>query len=214
MQSGFKAHEKELATLCCSTSKRTGHLYAVSSVKECYRKGGKCKAFGFYSRLFLVPKPHQRWKPVIDLRRLNTFLLVERLKMETPESIWASLIPLEWVSSINLLDTYPFHIPIHPNSRKYLRFCHDSQVFQFTSVPFGLATAPQFFTMIIKEVTLMALIRGVILHQYLDDWLIWAPSQGEAQVNTQNVVDLTQSLRWIINQVKSELNPPQVFFLS
>ena len=33
------------------------------------------KSLGFYSRLFLVPKPHQRWRPVIDLSRLNTFRL-------------------------------------------------------------------------------------------------------------------------------------------
>ena len=145
------------------------------------------------SRLFLVPKPHQRWKPVIDLSRLNGFLLVERFKMETPESIRASLIPGEWVSSIDLSDPY-LHIPIHPNSTKYLRFCHRSQVFQFTSFPFRLATAPQVFTTLVKEVKLMALTRGIRLHQYLDDWLIRAQSREEAQVNTQAVVDLTQSL--------------------
>ena len=46
---------------------------------------------------------------------------------------------------------------------------------------------------------------------YLDDWLIRTQSQEEAQVNTQTVVDLTQSLGWIINQEKSELKPTQVF---
>ena len=91
-------------------------------------------------------------------------------------------------------DAY-LHIPIHQNSRKYLRFCHNSQMFQFTSLPFGLATAPQVFTMIVKKVKLMALTRGARLHQYLDDWLIRAQSQKEAQMNTQTVVDLTQSFR-------------------
>ena len=79
-----------------------------------------------------------------------------------------------------VLDTY-LHIPIHPNSRKYLRFYQRSQVFQFTSLPFGLATTPQVFTMIVKEVKLMALTRGIRLHQYLDNWLIRAQSQEEAQ---------------------------------
>ena len=116
------------------------------------------KSLRFYSRLFLVPKPRQRWRPVIDLSRLNTFLHVEKFKMETPESIRTSLIPGEWVSSIDLSDAY-LHIPIHPNSRKYLRFCYRSQVFQFTSLPFRLATAPQVFTMIVKEVKLGPLQR-------------------------------------------------------
>ena len=168
------------------------------------------KSLGFYSHLFLVPKPHQRWRPVIGLSRLNTFLYVEKFKMETPASIRTSLIPREWVSSIELSDAY-LHIPIHPNSRKYLRFCYRSEVFQFTSLPFRLATAPQVFTMIVKEVKLMALSRGLRLHQYLDDWLIRQQSQEEAQVNTLTVVDLTQSLGWIINQEKSELKPTQVF---
>ena len=43
-----------------------------------------------------------------------------------------------------------------------------------------------------------------------DDWLIRAQSQEEAQVKTQTVVDLTQSLQWIINQEKSKLIPTQV----
>ena len=57
----------------------------------------------------------------------------------------------------------------------------------------------------------MALSRGLRLHQYLDDWLIRSQSQEEAQVNIQAVVDLTQSLGWIINQEKSELKSTQVF---
>ena len=201
IRSGYKALHKEQALASCIQSLLSKN--AIERVEN-------VKSLWFYSHLFLVPKPHQRWRPVIDLSRLNKFLLVERFKMEIPESIRASLIPGEWVSSIDLSEAY-LHIPIHPNSRRYLSFCHRSQVFQFTSLPFGLATAPQVFTMIVKEVKLMALTRRIRLHQYLDDWLIRAQSQEEAQVNTQTVVDLTQSLGWIINQEKSELKPAQVF---
>ena len=186
--SEYKALPKDQALADCIQSLLSKN--AIESVEN-------VKSLGFYSRLFLVPKPHQRWRPVIDLIRLNTFLHVEKFKMETPESIRTSLIPGEWVSSIDLSDAY-LHVPIHPLTRKYLRYCHRSQVFQFTSLPFGLATAPQVFTMILKEVKLMALSRGLRLHQYLDDWLIRSQSQEEALLNTQAVVDLTQSLGWII----------------
>ena len=84
-------------------------------------------------------------------------------------------------------------------------------MFHFTSLPFGLAIAPQVFTVIVKEVKLMALSRGLRLQQYLDDWLIRSQSQEETLVRTQAVVDLTQSLGWIINQEKSELISSQVF---
>ena len=199
--SEYKAQQKDQALATCIQSLLSKN--AIERVEN-------VKSLGFYSRLFLVPKPHQRWRPVIDLSRLNTFLHVEKFKMETPESIRTSLVPGEWVSSIDLSDAY-LHIPIHPNSRKYLRFCYKAQVFQFTSLPFGLATAPQVFTMIVKEVKLMALSRGLRIRQYMDDWLIRSQSQEKAQVDTQAVVDLTQSLGWIINQEKSELKPTQVF---
>ena len=119
IHSGYKALQKYLALAT--------YIQSLLS-KNAIERVENVKSLWFYSRLFLVPKPHQRWRPVIDLSRLNTFLLVERFKMETPESIRASLIPGEWGPSIDLSDTY-LHIPIHPNSRKYLRFCHDYQVF-------------------------------------------------------------------------------------
>ena len=199
--SEYKAQQKDQALATCIQSLLSKN--AIERVEN-------VKSLRFYSRLFLVPKPHQRWRPVIDLSRLNTFLHVEKFKMETLESIRTYLVPGEWVSSIDLSDAY-LHIPIHPNSRKYLRFCYKAQVFQFTSLPFGLATAPQVFTMIVKEVKLMALSRRLRIHQYLDNWLIRSQSQEESQRDTQAVVDLTQSLGWIINQEKSELKPTQVF---
>ena len=133
IQSEYKARQKDQALGTC--------LQSLLS-KNAIERVENVKSLGFYSRLFLVPKPHERWRPVIDLSRLNTFLHIEKFKMETPESIRTSLIPGEWVLSIDLSDAY-LRIPIHPNSRKYLRFCYRSQLFQFTSFPFGLVTAPR-----------------------------------------------------------------------
>ena len=101
------------------------------------------KSLGFYTRLFLVPKPHQRWRPVIDLSRLNTLPHVEKFKMETPDSIRTSLIPGEWVSLIDLWEAY-LHISIHPNSRKYLRFCHRLQVVISTGIQISGYPNPEY----------------------------------------------------------------------
>ena len=199
--SEYKNQQNDLALASCIHSLLNKH--AIEKVRN-------TESLGFYSSLFLVPKPQQKWRPVIDLSRLNQLLRIERFKMETPESIRTSLNTGEWVTSIDVEDAY-LHIPIHPRSRKYLRFAHRSQIYQFTSLPFGLAPAPQVFTMIVKEVKLMALSRGIRLHQYLDDWLIRAQSPEESVHNTKVVVNLTESLGWIINQVKSKLTPTQVF---
>ena len=54
--------------------------------------GRKSKLTGFFCNwLFLVPKLNNRWRPVLDLSTLNTFLNSESFKMETPEAIRTSL---------------------------------------------------------------------------------------------------------------------------
>ena len=52
-----------------------------------------------------------------------------------------------------------FHIPINHRSKKYLRFYLNKQTYQFTALPFGLATAPLEFTKVVKEVKRMAQTR-------------------------------------------------------
>ena len=167
-------------------------------------------SLAFFNRLFIVPKPNQRWRPVLDLSALNKFLSVKTFKMETPETIRISLQQGEWVTSLDFSDAY-FHIPVHVKSRKYLRFHFQGQSYQFRALPFGLSTAPMEFTCVVKEVKLMAQSRGIRIHQYLDDWLIRAPTRESCHQGTQSLLALCQELGWVVNMQKSELEPQQVF---
>ena len=132
--------------------------------KNAIEKVNKHDSLGFYSQLFLLPKPGNKWRPVIDLSSLNQYPTVSKFKMETPESICTSLRQGEWVTSIDLSDTYLL-IPIHPQSRKFLRFHHKETLYQFTSLSFGLATAPLVLTSLVNEVKLLALKQDIHLHQ-------------------------------------------------
>ena len=167
-------------------------------------------SLGFYNRLFLVPKPNNQWRPILDLSTLNTFLNTGSFKMETPETIRTSLQAGEWVTSIDFKDTY-FHIPIHSQSRKYMRFHLQGRSYQFKALPFGLSTAPMEFTVVAKEVKLMALQKGIWIHQYLDDWLVRASTHDTCLQHTQTLVTLCQELGSLVNREKSELVPQQVF---
>ena len=167
-------------------------------------------SLGFLNRLFLVPKPNNKWRPILDLSKLNLFLKVERFKMETPETIRTSLQQGEWVTSVDFKDAY-FHIPIQEQSRKYLRFHVQGRTYQFKALPFGLSTAPMEFTVLAKEVKLMAIRKGIRIHQYLDDWLVRARSLETCLQHTQILIKMCQDLGWLVNLEKSELEPKQVF---
>ena len=140
----------------------------------------------------------------------NRFLKVKTFKMETPESIPLSLQPGEGVTSLDFSDAY-FHIPLSPNSRKFLRFSFQNQIFQFRALPFGLSSAPMEFTIVVKEVKLMAQARNIRMRQYLDDWLIRAKDRGTCFQDTQTLLSLCQELGWVVNLRKSELEPKQIF---
>ena len=168
----------------------------------------KQTSLGFFNRLFLVPKPNNKWRPILDLRNLNLFLKTEKFK--TPETIRTSLQQGEWVTSIDFKDAY-FHIPIQEQSRKYLRFHIQGQTFQFKVLPFGLSTAPMEFTVKAKGVKLMAIQKGIRIHQYLDDWLVRATSHRDCLQHMRVLVKMCRDLGWMVNLEKSELEPKQVF---
>ena len=87
-------------------------------------------SLGFYSLLFVIPKKNGKTRLVIDLRK-------EKFHMDTPTNLRHSIIKGDWVISLDLTGTF-LHVPIHPLSRKFLRFCYQDEVFQFQVLPFRL----------------------------------------------------------------------------
>ena len=78
------------------------NLYLVEALHQRFNKTAvepvaNRKSLGFYNRLFLVPKPNNRWRPILDLSTLNNFLNTESFAMETPETIRTSLQAGEWL---------------------------------------------------------------------------------------------------------------------
>ena len=211
----FRPHLTRSPTVISNYHNPTKQSFLVEALHQLINKNAvepvqNQNSLGFYNRLFLVPKPNNRWRPILDLSALNTFLNTESFKMETPETIRTSLQAGEWVTSIDFRDAYS-HIPIHSQSRKYMRFHIQGRSYQFKALPFGLSTAPMEFTVVAKEVKLMALQKGIRTHQYLDDWLVRASTHDTCLQHIQTLVTLCQELGWLVNKEKSELVPKQVF---
>ena len=112
--------------------------------------------------------------------------------------------------SIDICDAY-LHVPMHQAVRKYLRFVVNNKVYQFTCLPFGLATSPREFTKLLRPVIVLLRQRGVKLHVYLDDWLICADTPEPTQLHAQTIISVLQFLGWIVNFEKSDLTPSQEF---
>jgi ribonuclease HI len=166
------------------------------------------QTLGFYSTFFLVPKKDGGQRPVLNLKGLNKFVQVRSFKMQTLQLVLQQLHQGDWLASLDLKDAY-FHVPIHPDYRKYFRFEFLGRVYQFRVLPFGLSTAPRVFTKILAPVIGLLHQRGIHIYPYLDDCLIVAKSKQrlqEAVVTTQQVL---MQAGFLINFKKSNLLPVQ-----
>ena len=119
----------------------------------------------------MTPKVAGGWRPVIDLSCLNHFVWLSPFRMETSLLAFQSLCPGDWVVSIDLQDAY-LQVPVHPDSRRYLRFCVGHQTYQFWVLCFGLSAAPQVFTRIMAPISSIMHRFGYLILRYLDNWLV------------------------------------------
>ena len=163
---------------------------------------------GFYSRLFLVKKASGSWRPIIDLSTLNLFITSSRFHMETPRSVLNSIRPGDWMISLDLQDAY-LQVPVHHDSRRFLRFVLDGKPFQFRVLCFGLTTAPQVFTRIMAPVSAILHRHGVRMLRYLDDWLILASSEIACLQSRDRLLAVCTELGIQVNLTKSSLVPSQ-----
>jgi hypothetical protein len=163
---------------------------------------------GFFSHMFTVQKKSGKFRPVIDLKLLNQHVICTHFKMESDLTVLRQLQVGDWAASIDLSDAY-LHLPIHQDSRRYLRFCIQGKIYQFRALCFGLNVAPKVFTKMLQPVAQYLRLRGIRVHRYLDDWLITASSPEMALQHTQETIDLLSTLGWLVNKDKSELVPSQ-----
>ena len=138
----------------------------------------------------------------------NNYVKKTKFHMETIRTVLAAVRKDDWMVSVDLQDAY-LHVPIHPKSRKFLRFVWNQKVLQFRALCFGLTTAPQVFTRIMAPISAYLHKQGIRLLQYLDDWLLLASTQQEALEVTRVLVQLCHQLGIRINLQKSSLVPAQ-----
>ena len=159
-------------------------------------------------RLFVVQKDSGSWRPIIDLSTLNTFIVSQRFHMETPQSVLRSIRQGDCMISLDLQDAY-LQVPIHPESRRYLRFTMGGVPYQFRVLCFGLTTAPQVFTRLMAPISAILHRYGIKMLRYLDDWLILAESRDTCIQARDRLLHLCEELGLQVNHEKSSLVPSQ-----
>ena len=161
---------------------------------------------GFYSHVFMRPKPSGAWRPILNLKLLNKAIRARKFRMDTLQVVVDSLEKGEYVTSIDLKDAY-FHVAVRPADRKFLRFTVEGEVFEFQVLPFGLSTAPRVFSRVVKALVAFLRKRGLKMFAYLDDWLIANKNFRCLVEQTSLAIRETEEAGFVLRMDKCDLTP-------
>jgi hypothetical protein len=164
---------------------------------------------GFISNLFVIPKKSGGWRPIINLKRLNSFIRYKHFKMEGLDCVRYLLQRGDWMVKLDLQDAY-FLVGLFPDHRKYVRFFWKNSIYEYSCLLFGLCSAPRVFTKLLRPVVAYLRERGIRLVIYLDDILIFNSSKAALLHDLRTVVNLLLFLGFVINYDKSVTTPLQI----
>ena len=161
----------------------------------------------FASNIFSeTEKKNGRFRPIINLKKLNQFIPYLHFKMEGPKQLKDLLRENNLMVKIDLKDAY-FSIPLHLETQKYVRFQWKGNLYQFLCLCFGLGSASRIFTKLLKiPISILQKI-NIWLIIYLDDILIMLRSLEEILMSRDTAIFQLQHLGFAINLQKSKLEP-------
>ena len=151
---------------------------------------------------FGVVAPHHQ---SVDPERIHHLVT---LPHGDSSSVLNSIRPGDWMISLDLQDAY-LQVPVHHNSRRFIRFVVPGKPYQFRVLCFGLTTAPQVFTRIMAPVSAILHRHGIRMLRYLDDWLILASTEIACIQSRDRLLSVCKELGIQVNFKKSSLVPTQ-----
>lgn len=125
----------------------------------------------FEQSIFTVPKSDGGHRLCTNYIKLNKFAQVDRFQMEGVEQVSTLIQPNDYGMLLDLKDCY-LTMGLHPAQRRYCRFrCPDGKRWQWKTVSFGTAEAPQICTKVLRPVFGILKSLGIRCLIYIDDLL-------------------------------------------
>ena len=145
---------------------------ASAEVKRLLTKGVITKATHdvdeFISTIFTKTNRDASHRFILNSKKLTEHIFYHHFKMDLLQSAVQLMKPHRWMTVLDLKDAY-YSVPIRTEYRKYLRFEHDGQLYEFVYLRNGLSSAPTIFTKLLKPVLARLRDDGVLLVVYIDD---------------------------------------------
>ncbi len=166
----------------------------------------KCVQKPHISPINVVPKKGiNKWRLIIDLRVLNSFITPPKFTNEKISVISSIVFQGDLLVTLDLKDGF-YHVPVAHEHQKFLGFSWKKQYYCFTKLPFGLNASPYFFSKTLRPVLSYARAQGLRAALFVDDWFL-AAAPNDIENHKTFLISILEDLGWTINYTKSSLTP-------
>lgn len=162
------------------------------------------------SPLGVAPKANgTKLRLILDMRHVNTHLVAPKFAYEGLDKVHETLEPNDWVITADLKSGYHV-VAMHPSSAPYMAFRWNNITYFFSSLPFGLASAPWAFTKITRVLIKRWRTLGIPCQGYLDDFLVSAHQRARLlTVRDQHILPDFERAGFVLGLPKCHLDPAQ-----
>lgn len=157
----------------------------------CYPKGSLDPApllgallYGLCQRKPMHASGRQKWRLVIDYRKLNEKTVDDKYPLPNITDILDKLGRCQYFSTLDLASGF-HQIEVHPRDTSKTAFTVEHGLYEFVRMPFGLKNAPATFQRVMDHV-LRGLI-GTCCLVYMDDIIVFSTSLQEHLENLRKI---------------------------
>jgi len=126
-----------------------------------------------------------------DFRALNNYTVPDYYPIPRIDHSLQNLSNAKYISTMDILKGF-HQIPIHPDSREYLRIILHLGIYEYLSMPFGIKNAPSHFQKMM-DILFGDYIRLGWMMVYIDDIIIYSSTWEEHLEHLAMVLDRTIS---------------------
>ena len=180
--------DREISDLICS-----------GAIRKCETKP-KC-----VSPIGCVPKKHNKFRLITDLRRVNDHTQKISFQYENIDTVLQLVEPQDYLVTLDIKNGFQ-HVPVSEADQTYLGFKWRGQYYCWQVLPFGLSLSPYFFHKCVREAVRHLRSLHLRTSAYVDDFIL-----GSAHVTIERNKDILMQeldeLGFMLNTDKSSLVP-------
>lgn len=164
----------------------------------------------YNSPLILVPKPDKTWRICIDYRALNEKIIPVSFPIPRIADLLSNTGQTTVISSLDLASAY-HQTEVLSTDRMKTAFTVRNTRYEWNRVPFGIQSAPGFFSRVINE-TLYDLLGPEVL-AYMDDILVFGKDNKQHLERLEDVFKRLSEVNIKVKLIKCKFFVDEVKFL-